>query len=64
VKRCKHGHPWTESNSKWYRHSRTGNRYRVCKRCAADRERARYQPVPRKLKPERPCYYPATEYPL
>lgn len=34
---CKHGHEWTEANTKW---TKAGGR--VCRRCCADRERARY----------------------
>ena len=61
---CLHGHPWTAANTKGYRHSKNGSSYRVCRRCHADRERARYRPVIRERRPERPHFYEAREYPL
>jgi hypothetical protein len=44
--RCKHGHLWTEKNTRWAVHSVNGSRYRACRTCNSERMRLRYRRDP------------------
>jgi hypothetical protein len=65
TKRCKHGHPWTDTNTRWQK-AKNGKPYRVCRRCHAIQQSRAYLPVPPRISQPRRVYprYGNRDYPL
>ena len=46
IDKCRHGHLWTEKNTRWYPNKKGGKKYRACRRCEADRYVEKYHRDP------------------